>query len=479
MKSHIGRLKQGVAVVLAAAVILLSPGLGCYEVCAVVVASPVSGKATVGTVPAGLGSGAVFGPSELSNNALTLSLSPATLSQLPVSHPAVVERTLVNAAAPAVDAKVLSSVPVLPDSAALLPAPVADKPQEAAGSDPLANLQTTQDQVSAVLSRKVSNEGATSAAAIPFGGDVRTGADETGAVAVDAPLADALAAAKKTNSTLRRVAVNLTGGAATGIAFIGIQHAFTNAAIQVPSWTKVLDLLGTAGYCIGNGLAFVFAVPQILKTFEDGHHGATPVNRALLGMSASLALGLISAPLAGQFFWGLQNIFGALTMVAPILIGKVLRRQGIQLSGKAAVAATAAACAALLVVSFGLYAGAAALLSAFLPALLGKAGISIMTLAIQVATGGAFLFLFAPDVSALLKKKAPQGFTPFFSLLFSAASAGFIAWTLQKAIEAPAGSPQRLQFIIYAAQNILYAAVAWMSYVYGRKHEKLGQAAKP
>lgn len=478
MKAHISRLKQGVAAVLAAAVILLSPGLGCYEACAVVVASPVSGRAAVGTVPAKMGSASVLGQSTLSNNALSLVLAPAALSQLPVFNPAVVDQAQPVLLAAPVASQLPSVVPVLSRSAALLAAPASEKPQEPAAS-PLASLQTSQDQVSAVLSRPVSNEDATTAAAMPFEGEVRTGAGETEPVVVDAPLAAAPAAAKKTTSGLRRAAINLAGGAATGIALIGIQHAFTNAAVQVPSWTTVLDLVGTAGYYIGNGLAFVFAVPQMLKTFEDGHHGATPVKRALLGMSASLALGLISAPLAGQLFWGVQNIFGALTMVAPLLIGKVLAHQGVTLSGARAVAATAAACAALLAVSFGLYAAAAALLPALLPALLGKAGVSILTLAIQVATGAAFLFLFAPDVSAIFKKKAPTGFTPFFSLLFSAASAGFIAWTLQKAIEAPFHSSEQIRYVIYAAQNILYAVVAWMSYVYGRKHENLRKAAKP
>ncbi|MCX5795658.1 MAG: hypothetical protein NTY77_09210 [Elusimicrobia bacterium] len=477
MKAPISRLKQGVAAVLAAALILLSPGLGCYEAFAEVVASPISGTAPVGTAPAKMGSASVLGQSTLSDNARSLSLAPAALSQLPVSNPTVVDHAQPVLLAAPVESQIPSAVPVLARSAALLAAPASEKPQEPAAS-PLASLQTSQDQVSAVLSRQVSNEDATTAAAMPFEGDIRTGAIEAEASPLEVPVAAAPAASKRTTSGLRRAGINLAGGAATGIAFIGIQHAFTSAAVQVPSWTAVLDLVGTAGYYIGNGLAFVFAVPQMLKTFEDGHHGATPIKRALLGMSASLALGLISAPLAGQLFWGVQNIFGALTLVAPLLIGKVLAHEGVTLSGARAVAATAAASAALLAVSFGLYAAAAAVLPALLPALLGKAGVSALTLAIQVATGAAFLFLFAPDVSAIFKRKAPTGFTPFFSLLFSAASAGFIAWTLQKAIEAPAGSPQRLQFIIYAAQNILYAAVAWMSYVYSRKHEQKAKAGK-
>jgi hypothetical protein len=313
---------------------------------------------------------------------------------------------------------------------------------------------------------------------MPFEGEARTGVQDEAAAGLDAPLAYAPAHAKTTTSALRRAALGAAGGAAAGLAFMGLRHAFSGAATQVPLWTKALDVLGAAGYYAGNGLAFVFAVPQIFKTFEDGNHGATPVKRALLGTGASLALGLISAPLAGQLFWGLQNIFGALTIVAPLLIGKVLERRGIQLSGKAAAAATAAVCAAALAVSFGLYAAAAAVLPAFLPILLGKAAISALTVGIQVATGAAFLFLFAPDIAAILKGRTPKGFTPFFSLLFSVSSFGFIVWALQQAISAPAGSSGRVQFIIYTVQNAIYTAAAMLSAMFSRKHEKTAKAAK-
>ncbi|MBI5241795.1 MAG: hypothetical protein HY926_15085 [Elusimicrobia bacterium] len=175
----------------------------------------------------------------------------------------------------------------------------------------------------------------------------------------------------------------------------------------------------------------------------------------------------------------MQNVFGGLTLLAPLAIGKLLAKSGVQLSGAGAMAATAAACAALLAVSFGLYAAAAALVPAVLPVLLGKAGISALTLAIQVATGAAFLALFTPDIGAILKKKAPEGFTPFFSLLFAVASIGFIAWTLQKAVAAPLNSPEQVRYIIYAAQNVVYAVVAMLSYAHSRKHERKAQAGRP
>lgn len=491
MKPYIGRLKQGVAAILAAALIILSPGLGAYEAFATVVTTSVSGESTAGATPAKLGSGGVSAPSALSNNALSLSLSPATLSQLPGSHPVVVEHALSVAPVPV--------VPILPQSAAILSAPntnafpegvrpgdpagpaaapATDKSQQTAGPTPLASLQTSQAQVSAVLSHKVSNEGAITAAAMPFEGEAKTGAKDETPVVLDVPLADVPAAAKATTSALGRAAVRAAGGTAAAAALFGIGHAFTHAAIQVPSWTTAFAFLGSAGYYIGNALAFVFAVPQILKTFQDGNNGATPVKRALLGMGASLALGLISAPLAGQLFWGLQNLFGALTIAAPLLIGKVLAHHGVKLSGAGAWAATAATCAALLAVSFGLYAAAATVLPAFLPVLLGKAGLAALKVGIQVVTGAAFLFLFAPDIADILKGRPTKGFTPFLNLMFSAASFGFIAWAMQKAVAAPGGSADRLQFAIYAVQNAVYAVVAWLSYVFSRKNVSSGQAAK-
>ena len=483
MKTLSRRFTQAAAALSAAAVLLLSPGLGAYEAFAAVVASPVSGKAAVGAGPAILGTVPAAGQSLLCRT--SLSLAPAALSQLPVSPQVVVDQARpAIMAGPIAAVQLPSAVPaasVLPLSASLSPAPAPEIPPAAAAVGSMAGLQASQDQVSAALSGpEVSNEDATWAAARPFEGAVRAGAGEAEPVAVDLPLADMPAAARKANPALRRATAQVVaGGAATGAVLIGIQQALSHAAVQAPSWGKVLDVFGAAGYYLGNGLAFVFAVPQMLKTFEDGHHGATPVKRALLGMAASLALGLISAPLGGQLFWGVQNIFGALTLVAPLLIGKVLAARGVTLTGSRAVAATAASAAVLLAASFGLYAAAAAVLPVLLPALLGQAGVSALTLAIQVATGAAFLFLFAPDVSAIFKKKAPTGFTPLFSLLFSLASAGFIAWTLQKAVAAPVGSAERLQYIIYAAQNILYAAVSWLSYVYGRKHENLRQAVRP
>jgi hypothetical protein len=459
MKPQLGRLKQGGAAVLAAVVILLSPGLGAYEACAAIAASAVSAEIAVGAVPAGLGFSALSIPSGLSNDALSLSLSPAALSGIAALHPAVVERELPSA------------VPAAPVrfSAEVLSVPATNQPQKAAASDPLASLRAGQTQFSAALSHHdVSNEGAISAAAMPFEGEAKV--DETAAV-LDLPLADASTSGRNRILTLRRTALAAAGAAASGLVFVGLRHhGFSGISIQVPSWTTAFGVLGAAGYYMGNGLSFIFAVPQLLKTFEDGRYGA-PVKRAWLGIGASVALGLISAPLGGHLFWGLQNLFGALTMAAPLLIGKIMARRGLRLSGKA-VAATAAACAVLLAASFGLYAVAAAGLPIVLPALMGKTGISIMTLTIQVATGAAFLFLFAPDVSAILKKQAPKGFTSFFSLLFSASSFGFIVWALQKAIAAPAGSAECVQFIIYAVQNAVYAVVAGLSFAHTRKHEK-------
>ena len=72
---------------LAAAIILLSPGLGLYEACAAVVLRGVTSKAAVGAIPAGAGSASLSRESALANN--LAALTPPVLSRLSVSHLAV------------------------------------------------------------------------------------------------------------------------------------------------------------------------------------------------------------------------------------------------------------------------------------------------------------------------------------------------------------------------------------------------------
>jgi hypothetical protein len=94
MKSYSRRLKQGISAILAATVILLSPGLGAYAAFAAVVAPAISGETVAGMGPAGLNSGAVSIQSGISGNAFLLPLSPVAFSQPAIFQPAMVEAPL-------------------------------------------------------------------------------------------------------------------------------------------------------------------------------------------------------------------------------------------------------------------------------------------------------------------------------------------------------------------------------------------------
>lgn len=296
-------------------------------------------------------------------------------------------------------------------------------------------------------------------------------------VALRPGAANAVAASQDRGSkpAKRGVGLALKRATAVGALVVGLRMAAPNipGLPADPSvWTKALDVVGRGGYWLGNVMAFAFAVPQIYKTFRDGSAGKTPVWRAVVGASASLALGLVSAPLAKQMFWGVQNIFGGLALAAPILIGAYLARKGLKFSAGKAAALTAATATLLFAPAFAMYATAAELVPAAIDAAMGAAAVGPIALALQIATGAAFFLLFVPDIVAILKGRAPKGFTAMFSMLFALASIGFIAWTLQMAVAAPAGSSERLQFLIYAAQNFAYAVVSLLSWFFIRRAER-------
>ncbi|MBI5595911.1 MAG: hypothetical protein HY928_07470 [Elusimicrobia bacterium] len=265
--------------------------------------------------------------------------------------------------------------------------------------------------------------------------------------------------------------------AAAGTAFVaagvaGLRIAPLLAVDPAGFWARAVELSGRAGYLVGNALAFVFALPQINKTFRDGGAKGTPVWRAVVGASASLALGLVSAPLAGQWFWGVQNIFGGLALLAPLMISPLLARRGRGFSPWASAGLTGLVSTALFVPSVALYEAALHVVPALLTGMLGAAGLAHLALGLQIATGAMFFLLFTPDIVDIVKGRTPKGFTSLFSFLFFAASIGFVAWTAQMASAAPAGSSERAQFIVYALQNAAYAVVSFLSWLYIRRAER-------
>ncbi|MFA6092289.1 MAG: hypothetical protein WCU88_01895 [Elusimicrobiota bacterium] len=234
-------------------------------------------------------------------------------------------------------------------------------------------------------------------------------------------------------------------------------------------WAPLFSRLSSMSYTTANALAFIFPIPQILQTFMDGNGKATPVSRALIGVSASLALGLISAPLAGHAFWGVQNIFGGLSLLAPLLIGKILSMLSLHLSDRMAHLATALSLALILAASLGLYSAAVSVVPGLLTAQLDPTGIGMLKLGIQISTGIMYLLLFAPDILSILRKETPHGFTPLLSLLFFLASFSFIFWAGYECSQAPLWSADFWKYGVYAAQNAVYAVVSWFSYRFSSK----------
>ena len=139
-------------------------------------------------------------------------------------------------------------------------------------------------------------------------------------------------------------------------------------------------------------------------------------------------LGLINAPLAERMLWGLQNIFSGLALFAPLALQFVRVRRSEGLSARGAIAATLVVAVALLAVSAALYLAAAAGLPAVVAAVFAPSAIPWLTLGTQLAASVMLLSIFVPDIIAVAKGRAPEGFTSMVSLLFFAAMASFIIW---------------------------------------------------
>ncbi|MFA6004372.1 MAG: hypothetical protein WC881_09920 [Elusimicrobiota bacterium] len=459
--------KSATAALLAGCIVLLSPGLGGYAAAAGAVARSASGR----TGRSGLAAIPTLGASAgQTASTVKIALAPAALAGLGAYRAQAADSGRPAAAVrPSLQRSAAGAHAALPAAAigyqAPASAPAAIDRQESA----LEAAQSGLQEAAASLSAPVSAENLYSASAVLFTGRVLSGVEPQGPRdrAVPAVLGSA---ASGYGPRLSRAAAVV--GAVTASAALSAGPALTASAGGVSLGHKILDGLGWSGNMVGNGLGMVFALPQILKTFKDGNASGTPKWRAVVGTAASLALGLVNAPLDGQSFWGVQNLFGALTLIAPLAIGPVLARGPGRWSARAIWGWTAAVSLGLLAASIGMYAGAAAVMPVLLHAVFSPAGLGWLTLGIQVATGGMLLLLFVPDIVSLLKKQAPEGFTSMFSMLFFVASLAFVVWTLQQAWDAPAGSKDRIRYLVYCGQNVLYAVVSGVSYILSRRHER-------
>jgi hypothetical protein len=445
--------RRALAALLSAALLLPAAGTGARAafVAPVESAGAVSGAASAAAGAAAVAPGASALPL-LAPGTVPLSAPPAVLPAPSASVSADPARggaaAPLRAAAPAAAAPAEAALPALP--AAAVPVPAAPAVRA------LASVRAAAPSLPAAGPRSAAESAA----------DGRTLFDGAARLAAsDAPAPDETpsAAARPRRSLLRRALPPVA--AAGGLAALGAAGwRLASGPAALPLWKRALNATGWTGYQVGNALAFVFAVPQIHQTLKDGGASKTPAWRAWSGAAASLTLGLVMGPLTGHPFWAVQNVFSGLTLLAPPVLGRFLQARGLKLSGRTAWLATVLGSAALMIPSLGLYYGAAAVAPALLKAALGAHGVRLLALGLQIVTGGVFFLLFAPDAAALLRGKAPKSFTPLFSLLFFAAATGFVAWTLQMAAQAAAGSPERVQYLVYAAQNALYAVVSFVSY---------------
>ncbi|MDP3542182.1 MAG: hypothetical protein Q8T11_06880 [Elusimicrobiota bacterium] len=301
-----------------------------------------------------------------------------------------------------------------------------------------------------------------------------SGASASGAVRALVPAAEG----KSWKRRLGLTAASLAAGGTLAVANSGSKAAGM-VPLNVPDATPLAAIgqyLGQAGYWVGNALAFVFPIPEVFKAIQGGKVGA-PTWRAGVLVTASLALGLVNATVAGMPFWGIQNTFAAAAMLMAwpaARWGKKAAGADAQgLSKKRTFIATAVTSVIALAAATALYYGAAAVVPAALAAAFGAAAIANVTFGIMAATGGAFFLLFLPDIISIVRGQAPKGFTPGFSLLFLLASLGFVVWTGHLAWIAEPGSPQAAQYGLYAALNAAYVLVSGASWWVGRR------AAKP
>lgn len=229
--------------------------------------------------------------------------------------------------------------------------------------------------------------------------------------------------------------------------------------------------LGVASYAAANALSVAFPMPQVYRTYREGHARGFPVVRASLGAFGTILLGMVNAPMLDKPFWGAMHIFVGLGMLAPFFIGKLLEKKGsgprtwlapegkkglaklwARAKGDGAFARTLLAAAPLLAASAALYAAAAAVVPGLMAQLTPAASDNVL-LGLQLFKAALFMAVFAPDIVALIKGKEPKGFTMAFNLVFFASVASFTAWGFTAAAAEEAG-PIRDQYLVLALRNL-------------------------
>ncbi|HXS99912.1 MAG TPA: hypothetical protein VN915_04515 [Elusimicrobiota bacterium] len=242
--------------------------------------------------------------------------------------------------------------------------------------------------------------------------------------------------------------------AAPAVAAAALPAAFRLSGAQ---W----HVLSMGGYVAGNVGAAMFPLVQIYQAL---HGKSTPRSRAIIAAAASFALGLVCAPILHKWLWGVQNIFGGVTLLVPLAAG------ALKGTGMGPLKATALISAAALAVSAAIYFAAAAAVPALLGAMFSAAVISKVALVTQFATSAMFLWMFLPDVVKVLRGQAAGGFSPGFNLMFFLSALGCMIWAVPSAW-IYSGADQNTYRLIFGV-NSIYAAVSFASFWLARREAK-------
>jgi|CXWL01.1.fsa_nt_gi hypothetical protein len=299
----------------------------------------------------------------------------------------------------------------------------------------------------------------------------RLGAEEDARTSgVVAEPSAAPAASAKTSNWKRSAGLAAAALVAGGVALAPAVPQAADGVSSLPSASSLFAFLGEAGSWIGNGLAFALPVPEIFKAIKAGRV-KTPVWRTGVLIAANLALGMVNAAVAGIWLWGLQNTVVAAAMV---LIWPAARwsRMIPGTSRTRALWGTVATAAVSLAIGAALYFAAAALVPGALTAWLGAVGVANLLVYVQAAAGAGYILVFAPDILSIVRGKAPDGFTPGFSLLFMLGSLGFLMWGGHLAWIAEAGSADRAKWLINVGLNIVYLLVSGASWWLTRRQAR-------
>ena len=220
--------------------------------------------------------------------------------------------------------------------------------------------------------------------------------------------------------------------------------------------------ISQVGNVVGNVGCAIFPLIQIYETFRGK---STPKFQAIIGAAASLGLGLINAPLLHDRLWGIQNIFGGITLLVPLLIGGLAgRARGNGIKETMLIAAAALAASACV------YFAAAATVPALLAAAFSAAAVAKIALCVQVATSAMFVWMFLPDSIKVLRGRSTQGFSQGFTLVFFLSSTASMVWALPSAWIFD--DAHKLSYQLIFGVNAIYALTSFVTYWFARRRAK-------